>query len=162
MSDFIENMELDIEDLTETGRLGYVGGISRILINKLQELDIYKRPLHCTDMKRETLYIKDNDEWEKQTNSKDKMGNIINKVANKNCRNLNKWTDNHPATGHPNAPPRLRNPHPYNSRGLGGCNNRRSDQYPAPAPAAYKVAQSTGWGESLEQLSEMVACKRNS
>jgi len=96
MSDFIENMELDIEDLTETGRLGYVGGISRILINKLQELDIYKRPLHCTDMKRETLYIKENDEWEKQTNSKDKMGNIINKVANKNCRNIHKWANNHP------------------------------------------------------------------
>jgi hypothetical protein len=96
MSDFIENMELDIEDLTETGRLGYVGGISRILINKLQELDIYKRPLHCTDMKRETLYIKDNDEWEKQTNSKDKMGNIINRVANKNCRKLPEWTKDHP------------------------------------------------------------------
>jgi hypothetical protein len=94
MSDFIENMELDIEDLTETGRLGYVGGISRILINKLQELDIYKRPLHCTDMKRETLYIKENDEWEKQT--KDKMSNIIGQVANKNCKNIQKWTDNHP------------------------------------------------------------------
>ena len=96
MSDFIENMELDLEDLTETGRLGYVGGISRILVNKLQELDIYKRPLHCTDMKRETLYIKENDEWEKQVNSKDKMGNLIRKVANKNCRNIHKWTDNHP------------------------------------------------------------------
>ena len=96
MSDFIENMELDLEDLTETGRLGYVGGISRILINKLQELDIYKRPLHCTDVKRETLYIKDNDEWEKQANSKDKMGQIIGKVANKNCRNLPKWTEEHP------------------------------------------------------------------
>ena len=96
MSDFIENMELDIEDLTETGRLGYVGGISRILINKLQELDIYKRPLHCTDMKRETLYIKDNDEWEKQANPKDKMGTLIGQVANKNCRNLNKWTEDHP------------------------------------------------------------------
>ena len=96
MSDFIKNMELDIEDLTETGRLGYVGGISRILINKLQELDIYKRPLHCTDMKRETLYIKDNDEWEKQANSKDKMGSIINKVANKNCQNLPEWTKDHP------------------------------------------------------------------
>jgi len=96
MSDFIENMELDIEDLTETGRLGYVGGISRILINKLQELDIYKRPLHCTDMKRETLYIKDNDEWEKQTNPKDKMGKIIGQVANKNCRNIPKWTEEHP------------------------------------------------------------------
>jgi len=96
MSDFIENMELDLEDLTETGRLGYVGGISRILINKLQELDIYKRPLHCTDVKRETLYIKDNDEWEKQANSKDKMSKIIGQVANKNCRNLPKWTEEHP------------------------------------------------------------------
>jgi hypothetical protein len=96
MSDFIENMELDIEDLTETGRLGYVGGISRILINKLQELDIYKRPLHCTDMKRETLYIKENDEWSKENSSKDKMSSLIGKVANKNCRNLNKWTNDHP------------------------------------------------------------------
>ena len=96
MSDFIQNMELDLEDLTETGRLGYVGGISRILINKLQELDIYKRPLHCTDMKRETLYIKDNDEWEKQTNSKEKMSKIIGQVANKNCRNIPKWTEEHP------------------------------------------------------------------
>jgi hypothetical protein len=96
MSDFIENMELDLEDLTETGRLGYVGGISRILINKLQELDVYKRPLHCTDMKRETLYIKDNNEWEKQTNSKEKIGQIIGKVANKNCKNLPKWTEEHP------------------------------------------------------------------
>ena len=96
MSDFIENMELDIEDLTETGRLGYVGGISRILINKLQELDIYKRPLHCTDMKRETLYIKENDEWSKENNPKEKMSSLIGKVANKNCRNLNKWTNDHP------------------------------------------------------------------
>jgi len=98
MSDFIENMELDIEDLTETGRLGYVGGISRILINKLQELDIYKRPLHCTDMKRETLYIKENDEWSKENNSKDKMSSLIGKVANKNCRNIPNGLKNIPDT----------------------------------------------------------------
>ena len=96
MSDFLENMELNIEDLTETGRLGYVGGISRILVNKLQELDVYKRPVHCTDMKRETLYIKDNDEWEKQTNSKEKMQTIINKVANKNCKIIPQWINEHP------------------------------------------------------------------
>ena len=96
MSDFIENMELNIEDLTETGRLGYVGGISRILVNKLQELDIYQRPLHCTDMKRETLYIKENDEWEKQANSKEKLTHLVNKVANKNCKNLKLWVDEHP------------------------------------------------------------------
>ena len=96
MSEFLANMTLDIEDLTETGRLGYVGGISRILINKLQELDIYKRPLHCTDMKRETLYIRENDEWLKEKNSKQKMNELVNKVANKNCKNIRQWTDKHP------------------------------------------------------------------
>ena len=58
MSDFIENMKLNIEDLTETGRLGYVDGIARILVNKLQELYIYQRPLNCKDNKREKIYIK--------------------------------------------------------------------------------------------------------
>ena len=96
MSDFLENMELNLEDLSETGRLGYVGGISRILINKLQELDVYKRPMHCTDMKRETLYIKENDEWEKHANSREKMSKIIGQVANKNCRNIPQWQEEHP------------------------------------------------------------------
>jgi len=96
MSEFLSNMTLDIEDLTETGRLGYVGGISRILINKLQELDIYKRPLHCTDLKRETLYIRDNDVWEKENNSKEIMKELVNKVANKNCKTMRQWTQEHP------------------------------------------------------------------
>ena len=96
MSEFIENMKLDMEDLTETGRLGYVDGISRILVNKLQELDIYKRPLHCTDVKRETLYIRENDEWSKEDNSKGKINELVNKVANKNCKNIQQWTDKHP------------------------------------------------------------------
>jgi len=96
MSEFLENMTLDLEDLTETGRLGYVDGISRILVNKLQELDIYKRPLHCTDVKRETLYIRDNDEWSKEDNSKQKMNDLVNKVANKNCKTMTQWTEIHP------------------------------------------------------------------
>ena len=96
MSEFLENMELDMEDLTETSRLGYVGGISRILVNKLRELDTYKRPLHCTDMKRETLYIRENDEWSKEENSKEKLKEIVDKISNKNCRNIKQWTDEHP------------------------------------------------------------------
>ena len=96
MSDFLENMTLDLEDLTETGRLGYVGGISRIFVNKLRELDTYKRPLHCTDMKRETLYIKENNEWSKEENSKETLHSIVNKVANKNCKTIQQWTDEHP------------------------------------------------------------------
>jgi hypothetical protein len=96
MSDFLENMTLDIEDLTETGRLGYVNGISRILVNKLRELDTFKRPLHCTDLKRETLYIRENDEWSKEDNSKLKIKELVDRVANKNCKTMQQWTEIHP------------------------------------------------------------------
>jgi hypothetical protein len=96
ISDFLENMQLDMEDLLETGRLGYVNGISRIFINKLRELDTYKRPLHCTDLKRETLYIRDNDVWEKEENSKETLRKLVDKVANKNCKTMRKWTEENP------------------------------------------------------------------
>jgi len=96
MSEFLENMTLDLEDLTETGRLGYVNGISRILVNKLREMDTYKRPLHCTDLKRETLYIRDNDVWEKEENSNQKLKELVDRVANKNCKTMRQWTEIHP------------------------------------------------------------------
>jgi hypothetical protein len=96
MSEFMENMTLDMEDLEETGRLGYVNGISRIFVNKLRELDTYKRPLHCTDLKRETLYIRENDEWSKEENSKEKLKELVNRVANKNCKTMKQWTDENP------------------------------------------------------------------
>ena len=96
MSEFLENMTLDLEDLTETGRLGYVNGISRILVNKLREMDTHKRPLHCTDLKRETLYIRDNDVWEKEENSNQKLKELVDRVANKNCKTMRQWTEIHP------------------------------------------------------------------
>jgi len=128
MSDFLENMELNLEDLTETGRLGYVGGISRILVNKLQELDVYKRPMHCTDMKRETLYIKENDEWEKQVNSKEKMKTIINKVANENCKNLPQWQEEHPESQVFDTPENLEYVNICNAS-LGGFGEDENRQY---------------------------------
>ena len=96
MSEFMENLTLDMEDLTETGRLGFVNGISRIFVNKLREIDMYKRPLHCTDLKRETLYIRENDEWSKEENSKDKLRELVNRVANKNCKTMQQWTAENP------------------------------------------------------------------
>ena len=96
MSEFMENMTLDMEDLTETGRLGFVNGISRIFVNKLRELDTYKRPLHCTDLKRETLYIRENDSWSKEENSKEKLRELVNRVANKNCKTMRLWTAENP------------------------------------------------------------------
>jgi len=96
IEDFIDSLQLELEDLTETKRLGFVQGISRIFTNKLQELDIYSRPLHCTDLKRETVYIKDDNQWEKDNQNKDKLKSIVNRVANKNYQQLPKWKEHHP------------------------------------------------------------------
>ena len=60
------------------------------------ELDTYKRPLHCTDLKRETLYIRENDEWSRENDSKEALKGFVNKVANKNCKNIEQWRDEHP------------------------------------------------------------------
>jgi hypothetical protein len=96
ITDFIESIKLTVTDLEATGRLGYVPGISRILINKLKELDVYTRPLHCTDLKRETVYIKDKNSWEKETVEKNKFKNIVKRVAKKNLQQLPAWQAQNP------------------------------------------------------------------
>ena len=96
IQEFLDNMQLNVSDIEATGRLGYVNGISRILINKLKELDVYARPLHCTDYKRETIYIKDKDTWQKETQEKPKMKQIVKIVANKNLRQLSAWQEENP------------------------------------------------------------------
>jgi len=96
IQDFLDNIQLNVADIEATGRLGYVNGISRILINKLKELDVYTRPLHCTDYKRETIYIKDKDIWEKEPNEKPKLKQIVKIVAKKNLRQLPAWQEENP------------------------------------------------------------------
>ena len=96
LTEFIQSLKLSVSDLEETGKLGLVGGISRIFINGLKELDMYTRPLHCTDLKRETVYIKDKDTWEKDDTNKSKMNNAIKKVANKNLLLLSEWQKQNP------------------------------------------------------------------
>jgi len=96
ITDFIESIKLTVADLEATGRLGYVPGISRIFINKLKELDVYTRPLHCTDLKRETVYIKDKDTWEKETNEKIGLRNIVKRIARKNLQQLPAWQAQNP------------------------------------------------------------------
>ena len=95
INQFLESLQLTVEDLETTGRLGYVLGISRILINKLRELDVYSRPLHCTDYKRETVYIRDQDKWEKE-NTKAKLHNMIRQVEKKNLKMLSAWQQENP------------------------------------------------------------------
>jgi hypothetical protein len=96
ISDFVNNMMLDIQDLQNTGKLGYVDGITKIFTEKLKALDKYNRPMHCTDLKRETLYIKQNNEWSKETEDKRKIKTAIECVANKNLNNLDAWKEENP------------------------------------------------------------------
>ena len=97
-SEFITSIteNLKLEDLEETGRLGYVDGLSRIFVNALKNTELERRPLHCTDIKRETLYIKEEDKWEKENQDKDKLKNAIELVAKKNMSQIEEWKDQNP------------------------------------------------------------------
>lgn len=93
--DFVNELNIGFNDLENVGRLGYVEGISRIFLNGLKQLDVYKRPIHCTDIKRETLYVKDNNKWDKD-DEKDKIKKAISKIAFKNTQKIPEWNKLHP------------------------------------------------------------------
>ena len=94
--DFVESIKLQLTDLEKVGEIGYVEGISSIITTKLKALDITQRPVHCTDRKRETMYIKDEDKWEKEDDSKSKLKKVIKRVANKNIRLLPQFREKNP------------------------------------------------------------------
>jgi len=94
--DFAESIQLQLSDLEAVGEIGYVEGISNIIVKNLKALDITERPIHCADKKREVIYIKDEDKWEKEDDDKKKLRKVINKVACKNQRLLSKFKELHP------------------------------------------------------------------
>ena len=96
ISDFINSLHLQLSDLENVGKLGYVDGISSIIVKNLNALDETTRPIHCTDKKRETFYIKDEDKWEKDDDEKKKIKKVIHKVAFKNQNLLTKFKELHP------------------------------------------------------------------
>jgi len=96
ITDFINSLHLQLSDLENVGKLGYVDGISSIIVKNLNALDETTRPIHCTDKKRETFYIKDEDKWEKDDDEKKKLKKVINKVAYKNQTLLAKFKELHP------------------------------------------------------------------
>jgi len=93
---FIKDIQISISDLENVGNQGYVQGISDIIIKNMRTLGLTKRPMHCTDVKRETIYIKDADKWEKDSDGKPKLKNAINRVAKKNLAKFQDWYDIHP------------------------------------------------------------------
>ena len=90
--DFVTSLSLNMEDLEETGKQGYVKGLSRILVNGLKGIEVSKRPIHCSDLKRETLYIKDNNVWEKEDAEKKRIKNAIKYISLKNAKQITQWT----------------------------------------------------------------------
>jgi len=96
ISDFVKSIKPSLEDLEATGRLGYVEGVSNIILKNLNTLDSNMRPIHCTDIKREVLYVKDNDEWIKEQDEKPVLTKAIKVIANENIKNINEWRTSNP------------------------------------------------------------------
>jgi hypothetical protein len=94
--DFVDSIKLQLSDLERMGEVGYAQGISSIITTNLKALDVTQRPVHCTDKKRETMYIKDEDKWEKEDDSKTKLRKAIKNVADKNIRLLPKFREKNP------------------------------------------------------------------
>ena len=96
MSEFINSIEIKVSDLENMGKIGYVEGMSNIIIKQLNDTDMYKRPVHCSDAKRETLYVKEENKWEKETQDTKQMLSAVRGVNKKNYQMLSKWKETHP------------------------------------------------------------------
>jgi regulator of replication initiation timing len=97
IGDFVEQIKLQLSDLDMIGRVGYVEGMSKIFMRNLHALDVFKRPIHCSDLKRETLYIKDKDSWEKENDENVKITRAIKEVEHKNIKQLPQWREENPS-----------------------------------------------------------------
>ena len=91
IDEFVDNVKMNLSDLENFGHLGYIEGVSRILIKNLKDLDTYSRPIHCSDLKREVLYIKDNNKWTKEQEDKPILKDAIKQIANKNIKQIQDW-----------------------------------------------------------------------
>ena len=96
LTDFVNSIKLQLSDLEKVGELGYIEGLSRIILKNLNALDITERPVHCTDKKRETMYIKDEDKWEKEDEKNARLHKMIRKVANKNIDLISDFKELYP------------------------------------------------------------------
>ncbi len=94
--EFVDSIKVQLSDLERVGEIGYVQGLSNIITTNLKALDVTQRPVHCTDKKRKTMYIKDDDKWEKEDDNKTTMRKVIKRVANKNIKLLPEYREKNP------------------------------------------------------------------
>ena len=96
IEDFVKSIKVQLEDLENTGRVGYADGVSNIIINNLNSINTHKRPIHCTDEKREVLYIKNEGEWIKEADTKPILTKAIKTIANENIKAISEWKNLYP------------------------------------------------------------------
>jgi hypothetical protein len=96
ISEFADSIQLQLSDLESVGEMGYIEGISNIIVKNLSLLDINKRPIHCTDKKREVLYVKDENKWEKEDAENSKVRRLIKRVAFKNSSLMRHFREKYP------------------------------------------------------------------
>ena len=96
ITDFVNSLNLSLTDLENVGESGFVNGISKIFIKGLRSLDVFKRPIHCSDLKRETMYLKEQNVWEKDNENKDRLKKVVKLIAHKNFGKLMDWKEKYP------------------------------------------------------------------
>ena len=97
ITDFVDSIKLQLSDLEKFANVGYVEGISSIINSNLKALDITHRPVHCTDKKRETMYVKDENQWTKEDENKSKLRKVIQSVSSKNIKLLPQFREKYPS-----------------------------------------------------------------
>jgi hypothetical protein len=103
IEEFVDQIVLNLHDLEETARLGFAEGVSKMIMQRLNALDVTKRPIHCSDLKRETLYIKNENKWEKEEDSKPKLTKAVKQIAGKNIKQIFEWQKVHPDYSDPDS-----------------------------------------------------------
>jgi hypothetical protein len=96
MKDFIKSLELSMPELEKMGELGFAEGMSRVFVNRLNSLDVTKRPIHCSDVKREIIHIKDDNKWERDNANLDRLRKIIKQLTHKNILRVDDWKKANP------------------------------------------------------------------
>jgi hypothetical protein len=96
MKDFIKSLELSLPELEKMGEIGFAEGMSRVFVNRLNSLDITKRPIHCSDIKREIIHIKDDNKWERDNANLDRLRKIIKQLTHKNILKVDDWKKANP------------------------------------------------------------------
>ena len=96
ISEFVESIKIQISDLERTGQNGFIEGVSNIVLDNLTDLDAIQRPIHCSDFKREIIYIKDDNQWIKDDEPNNKMSKVIKQIANKNMKQIPEWVKKNP------------------------------------------------------------------